>query len=55
MDAMEHEASIHRHLCSQCEAVITLNQNRNCQSEDDHVDGLCEMCALGEPGAEEII
>ena len=55
MDAMEFEASIHRHLCLRCEAVMTLDQSLNCESEDDHVDGFCEMCALAEPGVEEMI
>jgi len=28
---------------------------RDCESEDDHVDGFCEMCTLAEPGVEETI
>ena len=55
MDAVEHEASTHRHLCAGCEAVITVDRSRDCQTEDDHVDGFCEMCALAEPGVEEMI
>jgi hypothetical protein len=43
---------MHRHLCSHCEAVITLDEGRKCQSEDDHADGLCEACALGQSDTE---
>jgi hypothetical protein len=39
---------MHRHLCSHCEAVITLDEGRNCLNKDDHADGFCEACALGQ-------
>lgn len=55
LHAPSHEALTHRHLCTQCGAVITLDESRNCQTEEDYINGLCEACALAQPGSEEIV
>ena len=47
------EALVHRHLCSHCAAVITLDEGGKCQSENDHTDGPCEACAFAQPDLEE--
>ncbi len=44
---------MHRHLCSQCGAVVTLEDNRKCPNNSDHQDGLCEDCALAQPADSE--
>jgi hypothetical protein len=44
---------MHRHLCSHCAAVITLDEG--CQSENDHTDGACEACAFAQPDLEEVL
>jgi hypothetical protein len=44
---------MHRHFCSQCGAVVTLDDNRRCPNSSDHEDGLCETCALAQPADEE--
>jgi hypothetical protein len=40
------EALMHRHMCSQCGAVVTLEDGDMCPSNRDHEDGLCEACIL---------
>jgi hypothetical protein len=45
---------MHRHLCSYCRAVITLDDGGKCQTNVDHEDGLCEACALTQPGLGEM-
>jgi len=49
------EARVHRHLCSHCAAVITLDEGGKCQSENDHTDGPCEACAFAQPDLEEVL
>jgi hypothetical protein len=44
---------MHRHLCSECGAVITVDQDATCPSKSDHAEGLCEACALALPSLEE--
>jgi hypothetical protein len=44
---------MHRHLCSQCRAVITLDEGGKCQRDAYHKDGFCEACALTQAGLEE--
>jgi hypothetical protein len=46
---------MHRHLCLCCAAVITLDEGRKCRSENDHMDGPCEACALAQADLEEIL
>jgi hypothetical protein len=46
---------MHRHLCSHCAAVITLDDGGKCQNENDHVDGACEACAFAQPDLEEVL
>jgi hypothetical protein len=46
---------MHFHLCSQCRAVITVDENRKCPNNGDHEEGLCEACALAQPGSDEIV
>ncbi len=46
---------MHQHLCSYCRAVITLAEGVKCQRNADHEDGLCEACALTQPGLEEMV
>ena len=45
----------HQHLCSNCRAVITLDEGGKCQRNVDHEDELCEACALTQPGLKETI
>lgn len=44
---------MHRHLCSQCGAVIMLEENRRCPNCSDHEAGLCEACAEALPADSE--
>jgi hypothetical protein len=46
---------MHLHLCSQCGAIITIDDGHKCPNNTDHEDGLCESCALAQPGFDEII
>jgi hypothetical protein len=46
---------MHQHLCSNCRAVITLDEGGKCQRNVDHEDELCEACALTQPGLKETI
>jgi hypothetical protein len=46
---------MHRHLCSHCAAVITLDDSGKCRSENDHADGACEPCAFAQPDLEEVL
>jgi len=46
---------MHLHLCSQCRAVITVDEGHKCPNNNDHEEGLCEPCALAQPSSEEII
>jgi hypothetical protein len=46
---------MHRYLCSHCRAVITLDDGGKCQTNVDQEDGLCEACALTQPGLEEMV
>jgi hypothetical protein len=46
---------MHRHLCSHCTAVITLDEGGKCRSENDHMDGPCEACAFVQTDFEEIL
>ena len=46
---------MHRHLCSHCAAVMTLDDCGKCQSENDHTDGACEACAFAQPDSEEVL
>jgi hypothetical protein len=46
---------MHRHLCSHCATVITLDDGGRCQSENDHTDGACEACAFAQPHLEEVL
>lgn len=49
------EAFMHLHLCSQCRAVITVDEGYKCPNHSDHEEGLCDACALAQPGCEEIV
>jgi hypothetical protein len=49
------EDVMHLHLCSECNAVITVDQGRECPSKRDHEDGLCEACAQAQAGSDEIV
>lgn len=49
------EADMHLHLCSQCRAIITVDEGRTCPSNNDPDEGLCEACALAQPRFDEII
>ena len=49
------EEIVHLHLCSQCRAVITVDEGRTCPSNSDHEEGLCEACAQAQPGSDEIV
>ena len=40
---------MHRHLCSQCGAVVALEENKRCLNDSDHQDGLSEACASAQP------
>ena len=46
---------MHRHLRSQCRAIVTLDEGGKCQRDADHEDGFCEACALTQPGLEEMV
>jgi hypothetical protein len=46
---------MHRHICSECKAVITIDAGHKCPSKSDHDAGLCEACALAQPGSDEIV
>jgi len=39
---------MHRHLCSQCGAVLALAENGKCLNNSDHHDGSCEDCAFAQ-------
>jgi hypothetical protein len=45
---------MHLHLCSQCSAVITIDEGARCPRNTDHEEGLCEACALAQPGSDEL-
>src|SRR5215472_6070387 len=49
------ECTMHSHLCSLCRAAITVDEGRKCPNRDDHDDGLCEACALAQPGPDEFV
>ena len=44
---------MHLHLCSQCGAVITVDEGRTCLLNSDHEQGLCEACAQRQDDSEE--
>ncbi len=46
---------MHLHLCSQCRAIITVDEGRNCPSTSDHEEGLCEACAQAQPASDDIV
>jgi hypothetical protein len=46
---------MHSHRCSECNAVITLDQGPTCPRKSDHEQGLCEACAQAQPGPDEIL
>jgi hypothetical protein len=47
-------AFMHLHVCSQCLAVITIDEGHKCRKHCDHEEGLCEACALPQPGSDDI-
>ena len=49
------EENMHLHLCSQCRAVITVDEGRTCPGKSDHEEGLCEACAQAQPGPDESV
>ncbi len=48
-------STMHSHLCSRCRAAITVDEGGKCLSCSDHDDGLCEACALAQPGPDEFV
>jgi hypothetical protein len=46
---------MHLHLCSECRAVITVDEGRKCPRNSDHEQGLCDACAHAQRGWDDIV
>jgi hypothetical protein len=47
---------MHLHLCSECRAVITVDEGRKCPPRNgDHEHGLCDACAQAQRGSDDIV
>jgi hypothetical protein len=44
---------MHLHLCSECSAVITVDEGRKCPRNRDHEQGPCDACAQAQRGSDD--